>query len=163
LNERLIQLINEAIKVESNAAELYSIFHKAFPEDCPFWYQLHMEEENHASIIRSARETWLSGREFPLELLPSSLDDLLELNGKLASLIEEYKDNPPSRETAFNVALELEESAGEAHLQKVMERPPTSTLMELFQILTGDDKKHASRIHAYMRDKGIKVHRKRKK
>jgi hypothetical protein len=58
------------------------------------------------------------------------------------------------------VALELEESAGEAHFQDAMEHPPTSPLMELFQMFTGDDKKHASRIRTHMRDKGIKKHSK---
>jgi ferritin len=154
LSEELTQLINESIKLEGNVADLYMIFYEAFPEDCTFWYQLHMEEKNHASIIQSAR------RELPVELLPPSLDDLLKLNARLAPLLKEYKKNPPSREIAFNVALELEESAGEAHLQDSMEQPPTSPLMELFQVLTGDDKKHASRIRTYMRDKGIKVHSK---
>jgi hypothetical protein len=163
LSEELTQLINESIKLEGNVADLYMIFYEAFPEDCAFWYQLHMEEKNHASIIQSARETWLSGRELPVELLPPSLDDLLKLNGKLGSLLEEYKNNPPSREIAFNVALELEESAGEAHFQDSMDQPPTSPLMELFQMLTGDDKKHASRIRTYMRDKGIKMHSKPEK
>jgi ferritin len=158
VKEQLIQVMNESIKLESHVADLYMIFSEAFPGDCAFWYQLHMEEKNHTSIIQSAREAWLSGREPPLELLAPNVDELIELNSKLASLLEEYKENPPSREIAFNLAVDLEESAGEAHLQNAMEQPPTSTLMELFQMLTGDDKKHASRIRTYMRDKGIKIH-----
>lgn len=157
MKEQLIQVMNESIKLELNVADLYMIFSEAFPEDCAFWHQLHMEEKNHASIIQSAREAWLSGREPPLELLAPNVDELIELNNKLASLLQEYEKTPPLREIAFNLALDLEKSAGEAHLQNAMEQPPTSTLMELFQMLTGDDKKHASRIRTYMRDKGIKI------
>ena len=157
MKEQLIQVMNESIKLESHVADLYMIFGEAFPEDCAFWYQLHMEEKNHTSIIQSAREAWLSERQPPLELLAPNVDELIELNNKLAFLLEEYKENPPSRELAFNLAVDLEESAGEAHLQNAMEQPPTSALMELFQMLTGDDKKHAGRIRNYMRDKGIKI------
>jgi len=157
VKEQLIQVMNESIKLESNVADLYMVFSEAFPEDCAFWHQLHMEEKNHASIIQSAREAWLSGREPPLELLAPNVDELIELNNKLASLLEEYENNPPSREIAFNLALDLEESPGEVHFQDAMEQPPSSTLMELFQMLTGDDKRHASRIRTYMRNKGIKM------
>jgi hypothetical protein len=157
MNEhQLTQLINESIKLESNIADLYMIFSEAFPEHCLFWYQLHMEEKNHASIIQSAREAWLSGREFPLEILSPSVDELIALNTKLASLLEEYNHSPPSRDIAFNVALDLEESAGKLHFQDAMEQPPSSTLMELFQMLNGDGKEHASRIRTYMRDNGLR-------
>ena len=92
--QQLTYLINESIKLEFNAADLYMIFCKTFPEDYGFWYQLHMEEKNHASIIQSAREAWLSGKEFQLELLPPNVDELIALNTKLASLLEEYSENP---------------------------------------------------------------------
>lgn len=157
MKEPLIELMNESIKLEFHLADLYLIFSKALPGDCAFWYQLHMEEINHASIIQSAREAWLSGRNPPLEILCPNVEELIELNKKVASLLEQYRENHPSRETAFNLALDLEESPGEAHLQNAMDQPPSSPLMELFQMLNGDGKKHASRIRTYMRDKGIRI------
>lgn len=158
MNEHeLTQLINESIKLESKVADLYMLFSQAFPEDCAFWYHLHMEEKNHASIIQSAREAWLSGKEFPIEVLSPNVDGLIALNTKVVSLLEEYREKLPSRETAFNVALDLEESTGEVHFQDAMEQPPSSTLMEVFQLLIGDEKKHAARIRKYMKDKGIEV------
>jgi hypothetical protein len=155
--QQLTQLFNEAIKLESNVADLYMMFCKTFHEDYGFWYQLHMEEKNHASIIQSAREAWLSGKEFPCEMLAPKVDELIGLNTKLAFLLEKYSEDPPSREIAFNVALDLEESAGEAHFQDAMGKPPSSTLMEVFQMLNGEDKEHASRIRTYMRDKGTEI------
>ena len=155
--QQLTQLITESIKLEFNLADLYMIFCKTFPEDYGFWYQLHMEEMNHASIIQSAREAWLSGKEFPVEILPPNVDELIALNTKLAFLLEEYNESPPSREIAFKVALDLGESTGEAHFQNAMEQPPTSSLMQLFQMLNGDDKEHASRTRTYMRDNGIEI------
>jgi hypothetical protein len=155
--QQLTQLITESIKLELNIADLYMIFCATFPEDYGFWYQLHMEEKNHASIIQSAREAWLSGKEFPLQILSPNVDELMRLNTTLASLLEEYSENFPSREIAFNVALALEESAGEVHFQDAMEQAPSSTLVEVFQMLNGDDKEHASRIRTYMRDNGIEI------
>jgi hypothetical protein len=116
-----------------------------------------MEEKNHASIIQTAREAWLSGKEFPREMLFPNVDQLVALNTELAFLLEAYSENPPSREIAFNVALNLEESAGEVHFQDAMEQPPTSSLMEMFQMLNGEDKQHASRIRTYMSDNGIEI------
>jgi len=155
--QQLTQLITESIKLELNIADLYMIFCAIFPEDYGFWYQLHMEEKNHASIIQGAREAWLSGKEFPLEILSPNVDELMRLNTKLASLLEEYSENFPSKEIASNMALALEESAGEVHFQNAMEQPPSSTLVEIFQMLNGDDKEHASRIRTYMRDNGIEI------
>lgn len=158
MDEELIQVIEESIKLELNIADLYTIFYKTLPEDSDFWWKLHSEEKNHAYIVRGARDAGLSGRQFPRELFAPKIEMLLEVNSKLASLLEEYKKNPPSREIAFNVALSLEESAGEAHFQLAMEESPTSSIMEVFQILNRDDKNHASRIRTYMNDKGIEMH-----
>lgn len=157
MNEKLMQLIDESIKLELNVAALYTIFRKAFPGDSAFWSKLALEEEHHASLIRGARDALLSGREFPHELLAPKVDMLLETNSKLLSLLGEYSKNPPSREIAFNVAFNLEESAGEVHFQRAMEQLPTSTIMEVFQLLNKDDKDHARRIRAYMSDKGIEL------
>jgi hypothetical protein len=155
--QQLTQLITESIKLEFNVADLYMIFCKTFPEDYGFWYQLHIEEKNQASIIQCAREAWLSGKEFPLEILSPNVDELMRLNTNLTFLLEEYNQSPPSREIAFNVALDLEESAGKVHFQDAMEQPPSSTLMELFHMLNADDKEHAGRIRTYMRDNGIEI------
>jgi hypothetical protein len=157
MTEELQKIMDESIKLELNVADLYMIFSRAFPGDSPFWTKLALEEEHHASLIRGARDVWLSGRAFPHELLAPKVDMLLEANSKLASLLEKYRKNPPSREIAFNVAFNVEESAGEVHFQRAMEQLPTSTIVEVFQILNHDDKDHARRIRAYMSDKGIEL------
>ena len=116
MNEELSQLIDESIKLELNVAELYKIFDEAFPEDADFWSKLHMEEENHAALIRGVAETYDLSVEFSADMLFPSIQDLKNANSKIVSLIVEYRSNPPSRETAFNVALELEQSSGAGHL-----------------------------------------------
>jgi hypothetical protein len=73
----------------------------------------------------------------------------------LVSLLKEYNEKPPSRESAFNIALNIEKSAGELHFQLAIETSPTSSIMEVLQVLNKDCKNHANRILAYMSDKGI--------
>ena len=65
-------------------------------------------------------------------------------------LIKEYQENPPSRQLALTVALEIEGSAGEFHYQHAMELPADSESTKVFQELNNVDKDHASRIRGYM-------------
>jgi hypothetical protein len=80
---------------------------------------------------------------------------LCKTNNKLISLLKKYNEKPPSRKSAFNIALNIEKSAGELHFQLAMEKSPTSSIMEVLQVLNKDCKDHANRILAYMSDKGI--------
>jgi hypothetical protein len=47
-------------------------------------------------------------------------------------------------------------SAGEIHFQSAMTKSTDSEILQLFQTLNQDDKDHAKRIRAYMKEKGIK-------
>ena len=61
----------------------------------------------------------------------------------------------PSREIAFSLALKTEMSAGEIHFQSAMKKDTDSKALKLFQKLNQDDKDHAKRIRAYMKEKGL--------
>ncbi len=157
MNKRLTQLIDESIKLELNVAEIYMVFCNTFPEDSDFWREMTSEEKSHANLIKSGRDTFLD--QFPPRLLATSLQELCDTNKKLISLLKEHKENPPSRETAFNIALDIEQLPGELHFQLAMEKSFTSSIMKIFQELNKDYKDHASRIRTYMSDNGIKIRR----
>ena len=157
MHKKLLQLIDETIKLELNIADIYLVFRNTFPEDSDFWWKMSMEEKKHANLIKSGRDTFLD--QFPTKLLAPTLQVLCNTSKKLISLLKEYKENPPSRETAFNVALGIEYSAGELHFQLAMEKRFVSSIIKIFQDLNNDCKDHANRIHAYMRDKGIEIRR----
>ena len=107
MNKKLLQLIEESIKLELNVADIYMAFYNTFSEDSDFWRQMVLEEKSHANLIKSGRDTFLD--QFPPRLLTPSLQELCDTNKKLISLLKEYKENPPSRETAFNTALDIEQ------------------------------------------------------
>ena len=155
MDKKLAQLIDESIKLELNVSKIYRFFCNTFPEDSAFWRKLVLEEKNHADLIRSGKDRFLLPSQFPSKLLVSSVQTLCKTNNKLISLLKKYNEKPPSRESAFNIALNIEKSAGELQFQLAMEKSPTSSIMEVLQILNKGCKDHANRILAYMKDKGI--------
>ncbi len=155
MNKKLAQLIEESIKLELNVADIYMVFYNTFPEDSDFWWKMALEEKGHANLIKSGRGTFLD--QFPHKLLTPSLQKPCNTNKNLISLLKEYKEKPPSRETAFNIALDIEQSPGELQFQLAMEKSFTSSIMKIFQELNKDYKDHAYRIRTYMRDSGTEI------
>lgn len=156
MSEDLLQLIEEATRLELNVAEVYLGFHHRFREDADFWWKLVIEEKNHASLLMNGKQYFLKAGMFPAELVGNSLDALVNANHELERIIRQEKEAPLSRRAAFNLAVRLEELAGEIHFQHAMrekENPPEA--LRLFQELNEDDMNHASRIRNYMRKNGI--------
>lgn len=151
-----IELAEEAMRLEYNVSKLYMIFRDTHPEDAEFWWELVIEEGNHAALIKSGRDYFMPVGVFPEGMFPA-MEEMKKANKELESLLEKYTFDPPSREAAFNVALKTEMSAGELHFQHTMARPPNSKVLELFQRLNQDDKDHAKRIRAYMEENQMAV------
>jgi ferritin len=157
MNNDVTSLIEESINLELNVSKLYTHFFKLFPDDAAFWWKLVVEEKNHAALIRSGKEYFEPLRKFPHDLLAPLLQILKDANSRLDSLIEKYEETPPSREEAFNIALKIEESAGELHFQKFMDKEANSATDNIFKELNKGDKDHAMRICRYMEEHGILV------
>ena len=157
MNEgNLRQLIDEAIKLELNVAEIYLSFHHRFPEDAGFWWKIAIEEKNHAALLRNGKQFFLDAGMFPDDIVGDSLEALIKANNDLGSIIRQEKEAPPSRGVALNLALKLEELAGEIHFQHAMQQAKhPSEAIKLFQSLNEDDKNHAARIRDHMRQNGI--------
>jgi hypothetical protein len=154
MGDNLVKLAEEAMQLEYNVSKLYMIFRDTHPEDSDFWWQLVIEEGNHAALIKSGIEYFIPVGVFPEGMFPE-MEDMQQANAELQSLLEQYATDPPSRETAFNVALKTEMSAGEMHFQRTMTKTADSKILDLFQKLNEDDKDHAKRILAYMKENQI--------
>ncbi len=156
--EDLNQLIEEAIKLELNVAKIYLSFHHRFPEDASFWWKMALEEKNHAALLKDWKQHFLYAGMFPRELTGESLEILVNMNSTLKGILRQEKEAPPSRAVAFNLALKLEESAGEVHFQNAKKKTGhLSEALKLFQSLNDADKKHADRIRSYMNKNGIAI------
>jgi ferritin len=157
MNNGVTSLFEESINLELNVSKIYTHFYKLFPDDAAFWWKLVVEEKNHAALIRSGKEYFEPLRKFPHDLLAPLLQILKDANSRLDSLIKKYEETPPSREEALNIALKIEESAGELHFQKFMDKEANSTTDNIFKELNKGDKDHAMRICRYMKEHGISV------
>ena len=155
MDNTILNIVDEAIRLELNLAKLYLNFHLKFPGDANFWWTLTLEEENHASLLRSARDHFIPKDVFPRDMLSSDIQPLIDTNERLERLIGEHRDAPPSRKNAFNVAIRFEQSAGESHYQYAMSLPRQSKVLAVFQELNNNDKNHIERLSAYMDTHGI--------
>ncbi|OQY11554.1 MAG: hypothetical protein B6I31_04700 [Desulfobacteraceae bacterium 4572_19] len=155
MNNDVTSLVDESINLELNVSDIYLLFYKFFPNDAEFWWKLALEEKNHAALIRGGKEYFEPVNKFPHNLLHHSLQNLKDTNSKLLSLIKNFENTPPSREEAFNIALEIENSACELHYQNFIDEEVNSTTDKIFKKLNKDDKDHAMRIRSYMEKHGI--------
>ncbi len=124
----------------------------SFPDDAAFWWQLHLEERNHASLLRSIKNTFLPINVYPDGLVLPSLQQLKKTNECLQSLLEKFRDEPPARDEAFSIAMEVETSAGEIHFQRFAEQRHENKIDKIFCRLVSEDKDHLERIQRYMLD-----------
>ncbi len=153
----LHKMLDESILLELNVAKLYHLFYELFSEHAVFWWEIHVEEKNHAALIRSIKEHFEPAGKVPTDLLSSSIEKLQDSNATITALIDQYKDVTPSVEDAFNTALKLELTAGEIHYQNFMDNNQSSALNRIFQRLNNEDKNHAVRLCSYMKHHFIVV------
>ena len=85
--------------------------------------------------------------------MPSDITPLIDAINKVKTCIRNFSTDKPTREKAFMAAIEIEESAGEVHFQEAMEKKADSTYLETLQKLNLEDRDHAERIRAYMKEK----------
>ncbi|MDZ8119675.1 ferritin family protein [Pontiella agarivorans] len=145
-NEELNELIEESIALELNAAALYKIFSQAVPADADFWWQLHLEERSHATLIRAARDSFFKNGQFPRDLVAESIEELKASNQKLRENITHFISTPPTRESAALAALALEIEIGEQHYTRFMQKEAENSIETVFQKLNRDDVEHERRI-----------------
>ena len=155
--DNLTRVIEESVELELNVGGVYALFHFAFPEDKKFWWQLHQEERNHADLLRSINEIFLPANVYPDSLTLPTLDVLKKTNSYLRDLLEQYRKEPPTREEAFQVALQIESSAGEVHFQDFTEEENPSKVNKVFQELVQEDKNHLRRIKEYMKNNHLTI------
>lgn len=142
-------LLQQAIQLELNVGALYLLFHRLLPDDSEFWWHLAIEEENHAALLKTAELMKISKVEVPENILPPGISDLKDSNQMIKQAIADFEKNP-DRTKAFQLAYEIEISAGESHYDKFMQSAPDSPLTKIFRKLNGDDVDHAERIRQYM-------------
>ena len=148
MTDYMVPLLEEAIKIELRLSELYQLFAEKIPEDKDFWWQLVLEEKNHAALLRSGKE-FLKNDKFPSNFLPNSLEELKRSTQEILKARQKFNDTP-ARLSSFEIAYLLEHSAGEMHYQNYMSDEIDDDLRSIFKRLNRADIDHAKRIREYM-------------
>jgi ferritin len=149
-------LIEEAIDLELNVSALYALFYRQYKEDADFWWNLVIEEQNHAALLKTVLQMTHSNVDIPKEILPEGIQELKNSNAKLVLLFKEFEDKP-DRIMAFQKAYEVEHLAGELHFDAFMSQESDSRITDVFKKLNGEDKNHAERIRTYMTENNIPI------
>lgn len=154
MTKEMMNLINEAILVEKNVADLYMLFYRQYPEDAGFWWKISLEEQNHAALLKTARQMITSSVDVPDGLFPDAIAELERTNLEIREAMAAFEKRP-DRKRAFETAYRIEHSAGELHFDNFMKATSGSPVHEVFKKLNGADVDHARRIRQYMVDQGI--------
>ena len=149
MDDPLEALLDEAIRHELNVSRLYFEFCQAFAEDSDFWWKLSVEEQGHAGLLRVGKT--LFGAEFGREMLPARAEELAESNRKLEEILEQIEHQPPSREDAFRIALEIETSTDALIYEHALQPEEDSAGSGIAQRIARDDLLHEERIRRRMR------------
>jgi len=155
MDRAISRFLKESIEMELNVGEVYQLFCVKFPQDYDFWWKISIEEMNHAALIESINDVFLTETILRANSLEKQTDDLREMNLAVKERIERYKLVPPARSEAFKYGFELENSIGEFHFELFMTTEPETPMEKIFQKLNGDDINHAKRIENYMKNNGI--------
>jgi rubrerythrin len=157
MDKELSRILDETIQLELNVADLYLSFGQAFSEDKDLWSDLAVEEKNHAALLRSGKLESLDKGHFPAKALTTNLDALIKVNKEIKALVKEHQRKPPSRASAFETAIKVEESTGEIDFSCFMRQQANSSAAILFHRVNREDRDHARRLRNYMREKGIGI------
>ena len=157
MNEIIKLFLKESISLELNIGDLYQLFSVKYKQDYNFWWKLSIEEMNHAALIESINDNFLSESIMPSNSIEKKVQELSEMNRIIMEQIGQFRSGPMSRADAFLLASEIEHSIGESHFELFMTSQPNSTVMKIMQKLNGDDVNHGKRMAKYMIDNNISL------
>ncbi len=148
---KLEELINESIKLELNASNLYELFSNLLPNDTEFWKQLSCEETGHAQQIQAIKNSFIQNGSFPPELMADAIEVLKLDNARIHALIEHTRANPPTPIMACEIALKLEQDSGESYYTQFTEKTPESEIEATFRKINKANMKHEQRIREHVK------------
>jgi hypothetical protein len=149
----ILQYFDEAIDLEYKVSELYHLFSMTFIDDREFWWHLEIEEKNHAALLKTGKDFYVYGK-FSVKIFPDKLELILEAKTAVISLIESF-NSEWTRKKALDVAIDLENSAGEIHFQNFMHSDEQSDIADIFRKLNRHDIDHSQRIKEYKLNQGM--------
>jgi hypothetical protein len=158
MNANIDDLLEASIRLELLVADLYLKYSEKFPEDKNFWWEISIEEKNHAALLKSGR-IYLDKGIFPAEIVEQNHAALEKSLRFIEGLIAKVSSGELSKAEAYNEARKIEASAAELHYQKLMEgvEGGDSKVASIFRSLGGDDRDHEERISGLISRHGLQL------
>lgn len=144
------EILDAAILLENTLSSLYNHFTVKFPKDRNFWFELQLEEKNHAMLLKTAKD-FAAIDKVPEEILLDSEAKYHYTIDEINNFIERKKKL--TRYNAFEFAYKMEMSSGEIHFQQAMNKKKPDHIMQIFIRLNALDMNHAKRIWKYWHSK----------
>ena len=138
-------ILRAMIETEKNVADLYKLYAARFQEDRVFWTGIALEEEQHAAMLGSAAFHLALDR-LPDAVLLDNLPDLQITNASIKKITESYARKMPTKEEAYNYAVQMEKSLSEAFLQELLRMKDAPEVVAMWQRLGAETTGHSERI-----------------
>jgi hypothetical protein len=146
--------IEACIVVELLAANVYLKLARLFPEAKPFFMELYQEESDHAAILTLSKGYHQIGK-LPEDIVPDSFSIINETLTLIKELKAKLDTSDISLKEALEMALKLEKSVAEDHLQETLNNEHDSDIIKKLRTLQTDSRHHAEKIENFMRSKGL--------
>jgi hypothetical protein len=138
-----------AVAVELSMGRLYRRLAGNFPEHADVWWRISMEEMNHASLLRAAKDLipfGVNAQDFPL----GAERDLRDLQQKIETADSEIEAGELDQPGAYERALALEYAVGEQGLQPQAYLDQSNPLGRILRRLHSETDDHSAIIRGLL-------------
>jgi rubrerythrin len=135
-----IHLLEECCAIEEKCADIYRHFGKIFSTSkdiSSLWNKVASEEDHHANLFRMAIRTIKPGKS---DKVPYS-KNLRDIINALELIHQDVETNRPSLADAFELALKIEKSLAEFHIDSIV-KFSDSDISKLFLQMEKHDQGH---------------------
>lgn len=151
--DQTIKMLEKYTEYELKVSDLYMLFSRIFPEDSKFWFDLSLEEKDHASLIKSSIVYVRIGK-FPSQMAYDCMDSIDSMLDLIDSRIERYSAATPAKCEACRFALIVERSPCETGFLKAMTTETDDRVMQILQKVGRLDALHYTRVDNLMQKFG---------
>lgn len=149
----ILRVLDPLEGIEKKIAELYERFSEIFGEDAEaasFFYRMSVDEIAHANLVGYQRRVVVQN----MKLAKDVSLDLDDINYTLERVKSLLAGPPPSLEEAVKLALEIENSAAEAHSRTAIAEAVPG-IYQLLSSLSGFDSKHCEMVENFAASRGF--------
>lgn len=152
-----IRIIDEAIKLETLLSKLYALFAENNTKDEKFWKIMSEEELSHAQVFMDLKPSIDFDEKLPKEHQLIEISTKLSVNIKQIQDIIKNFDSNYTRERAFQLAIKLENSAGEEFYNDFLNYAQCPSLSNIFKKVNMQDQLHYKKLIEYIGKHNIHV------